>query len=142
LKFDTGKTAGPDQANLVFRPAMRCDRETVNMRSRFILLVALALAGCAAGPQQASRTVMSGVDVWTSGAPSQPYDVMATVQRVGPDSSVTYAQLEASIADEASQRGADGVIIVSQVMVPSRTSLFTARQIMAPKVVAELIKYR
>ena len=108
------------------------------------LLIALALAGCATNPgahQVGTSSVINGVEVWTGGPPSRPYQVIATVQRLAADSSTSFLQQEGSIADEAVARGADSVIVLDAVMVVSRMSLVDARPIMAPKVDAQLIKW-
>jgi hypothetical protein len=102
------------------------------------LAVLAVLPGCATAPTS-QYTEVDGVGIWKGAAPSQPYTVIDTVRRDGPDTSVTYADLERSIVDEAKRRGATGVIIQSEVMAVSQTSLLTGRQIMAPKVTAELI---
>ena len=113
---------------------------------RFLVLGALALAGCAWSPStggsgQLSSTI-DGIDVWTGGNPSRPYQVMDTVQRVGPDSSATYGQEEELIAADAKERGADGMVVLSTVMVVSRMDMTMDRPVMAPKVQAEVIKYQ
>ena len=120
----------------------------MTIKSLAFLLVTLALAGCASTPgggsagQTGTSSLINGVEVWEGGPPSRPYDVIATVQRLGVDGSATYRQQEEQIADEASQRGADAVIVESETMVVSRVEITTGRNIMAPKVVAQLIKYQ
>jgi hypothetical protein len=113
-----------------------------------ILLIMLALAGCASTPdgtssgQAGTSSVINGVEVWEGGAPSRPYRVIATVTREGSDNSATYRDEEDLIASEARQRGADAVIVVDTVMVVSRMNLANGRALMAPKVDAELIQYQ
>lgn len=85
--------------------------------------------------------MINGVEVWRGGAPSRPYRVIATVQRVGADNSATYRDEENLIAGDARQRGADAVILLDAVMVVSRMNLVNGRPILAPKVDAQLIKY-
>ncbi|HEX4086113.1 MAG TPA: hypothetical protein VHY22_14455 [Chthoniobacteraceae bacterium] len=98
---------------------------------------ALLLAGCATPAPQ--TTDIDGIQVWKHGQPSQPFKVIDTVVRQAPDTSMDYAMMERSIAREAARRGANAVIIESEVMTVSRMSLVDGRQIMAPKVTAELI---
>ncbi len=110
------------------------------MKIHLLILATIVLAGCAA-PSGATNSTINGIDIWRNGTPSQPYHVIATVQRVAADSSTNYNQQIADIAAEARQRGADGVIVLNTVMVVSRMDLTMGRAIMAPKVTAELIKY-
>jgi hypothetical protein len=113
-----------------------------------LLLLVLALAGCASAPggspsaQAGTSSVINGVEVWQNGTPSRPYQVIATIQKEGADNSATYLDEEKFIAHDASQQGADAVIVLDTVMVVSRMSLMDGRAIMAPKVDAELIKYQ
>jgi hypothetical protein len=109
---------------------------------RLPILAVLALAGCATAVSVPTKYVVDGIDVWKGGNPSQPYTVMDTVQSVGPDTSATYEQEEQQIAQEAKERGADGIIVLNTVMVISRQDVALDRPIMAPKVQAELIKYQ
>jgi len=120
----------------------------VSIKKPGIFLVVLALAGCASIPDGATpgkvgiRSVINGIDVWTGGEPARPYRVIVNTGREGADSSVTYRQQEESIAEEASQRGADAVIVLNTIMVVSRMDQVMGRTIMGPKVQAELIKYQ
>lgn len=112
-----------------------------------LFLTALALAGCASSPsdtgaQTGTSSTINGVEVWTGGVPSRPYTVLDKIQRVGADNSATYEEEEAFIADEARRRGADAIIVIDTVMAVSRMDLALSRPITAPKVNAELIKYR
>jgi len=106
------------------------------------IFAALALGGCATAGSSPSSSVIDGIDVWRGGTPPQRYQVLDTVQRVGPDSSATFEQEEEEIAQEAKTRGADGIIVLNTVMVVSRMDLALDRPILAPKVQAELIKYQ
>ena len=120
----------------------------VSIKQFTILLIVLALAGCASTPdgtpsgQVGTSSVINGIDVWDGGIPSRPYQVIATVYREGSDNSATYRDEEDLIASEARQRGADAVIVLNTVMVVSRVSLADGRPLLAPKVSAELIKYQ
>ena len=113
-----------------------------------LLLVVLALAGCASTPGGAdagkvgTSSVINGIEVWKDGPPPRPYRVIANANRQGADSSTNYQEQEESIADEARERGADAVIVVSAVMTISRMDTIAGRPIMAPKVAAQLIKYQ
>lgn len=75
-----------------------------------LLIVVLALAGCASAPggahsgQAGTRSVINGVEMWKGGPPPRPYRVIATVERQGADESATYRQEESLIADDARQR--------------------------------------
>lgn len=100
---------------------------------------ALLLAGCATPSPES--TDIDGVQVWKNGQPSQPFKVIDTVVQQAPDTTQDYASLERSIAQEAKRRGADGVIVVTEVMVVSRMSVFDGRPIMAPKVTAEIVSF-
>jgi hypothetical protein len=107
---------------------------------------ALALAGCASMPGPHPGGVgtseeVNGIEVWKGGPPARPFKVMATVQRQGADQTATFRDEEAAIAADAAQRGADAVIVLNEVMVPSRMNLADSRPILGPKVEAELIKY-
>lgn len=107
-------------------------------------IVVLALAGCTTpdGNQQVGTCeVIDGVDVW-KGPPGRPYVVIADVNRDAADSSTSFRDEEASIADEARQRHADAVIVVDAVMAVSRIDLASGRPVMAPKVASELIRYQ
>jgi hypothetical protein len=107
-----------------------------------ILFPLLALAGCALAPSTPGVTSAgNSIDIWKNGPPTRPYQVIATVQREGADNSATYAQEESLLAFDAKNRGADAIIILNTVMVPSRMDITDSRPIMAPKVEAELIKY-
>jgi hypothetical protein len=110
---------------------------------RFLVLIAvMAMAGCASAPNgAASHSTVNGMEVWNGAKPDRPYHVFATVYRTGPDTSVNYADEVRSICAEATTRGADAVIVTTEVMTVTKLSEFTGRQIMAPKVEAELIKY-
>ncbi len=81
------------------------------------------------------------MEVWKGGGPGRPYRVIGNVQRQGADQTASLRQEEEAIAAEAAQRGADGVIVLDEVMVVSRMDLADGRPILAPKVDAELIKY-
>ena len=110
-----------------------------------LLLAALLFAGCASAPAPSNGepgAVIDGIDVWTGGPPSRPYQVIDTVQSVGPDNSATYADEESIIAGEARERGADAIVVLNTVMVISRQDAILDRPIMAPKVEAEIIKYQ
>jgi ABC-type glycerol-3-phosphate transport system substrate-binding protein len=113
-----------------------------------ILLILLLLAGCATSPNgpnsapAAASTVINGVEFWTEGAPSRPYQVIATISKQGADNSATVRDEENLIADDATQRGADAVIVLDTVMVVARNSVIDSRPVMAPKVDAQLIKYQ
>jgi hypothetical protein len=110
--------------------------------SQLSLVLALALAGCSSFPGTNSQeAVIDGVDVWKGANPSRPYRVLATVSRVGPDDSASYRDEEAFLASEARHRGADGVVVLNEVMVVSRLSLQDSRPVMAPKVEGQLIQY-
>jgi hypothetical protein len=106
------------------------------------ILAVLALAGCATAGSGPAMSVVDGIDVWKGGTPSRPYTVMDTVQGEGPDNSATYEQEEELIAQEAKERGADGIIVLNTLMVVSRQDVTLGRPIMAPKVEAELIRYQ
>jgi hypothetical protein len=130
------------------RDSIRARFETMTIKNLAILLVVLALAGCASTPggtdstQAGTSSVINGVEVWKGGVPSRPYRVIATVSREAADGSTSFADQEISIAREASQRGADAVIVQYAVMAVSRIDPNTGRSIMAPKVAAELIQYQ
>jgi hypothetical protein len=113
---------------------------------RILIVGVFVIAGCASSPTPATlaepSAAIDGIDVWAGGTPARPYQVMDTVQKLGPDESATYEQEEELIAEDAKQRGADGIIVLSTVMVPSRQDLFTSRPLLAPKVEAEVIKYQ
>jgi hypothetical protein len=113
----------------------------------FWILSALALAGCASAPELHSggpgtSEVVNGMELWKGGPPPRPYGVITTVQRAGADQTASFADEEKGIAADAAQRGADAVIVLDEVMVVSRMDLADSRPILAPKVDAELIKYR
>jgi hypothetical protein len=111
--------------------------------TRFLVLgMAALLAACTTVPKTANSAVMHGVEVWTSGTPSRPYTVIDTISGVGPDQSVTFAQEEALLAQEASKRGADAMIVTTKVQVIIRQDPVLGRPLMAPKVIAEIVKYQ
>lgn len=88
-------------------------------------------------------TLINGVEVWQGGVPSRPYTVIDTVSRQGADQqSASYRSEEELIARDARKRGADAVIVLDTVMGVSRMDVIVGRPIMAPKVDAQLIKYR
>jgi len=119
----------------------------MTIKNSIIPLITLALAGCASTPggglstQPGTSSLINGVETWQGGPPSRPYQVIGNVQRMGADSTATFRQEEELIADEASQRGADAIIIENEVMVVTRVDPTTGHSIMGPKVQAELIKY-
>jgi len=116
----------------------------MTIKKSVILLISLALAGCASAPsgKVGTSSVINGVEVWTGGPPPRPYRVIMDANRQAADGSTNYRDQEASIASEARQRGADAVIVVNTVMVVSRIDAFGGRPIMAPRVAAQLIKYQ
>ena len=114
-----------------------------------VLLPLLAIGGCAStpgGPGPAgtvgASSMIHGVEFWNGGPPARPYEVIDTVSQEGADNSATYADEERLIADEARNRGADAVIVLNSVMVTSRRSVIDGRDVLAPKVEAELVKYK
>jgi hypothetical protein len=113
---------------------------------KFTLIYLLALAGCTSTPTghpggAGPGEVINGVEVWKEGHPARPYQVIATVEKQGADSSASYGDEEGLIAADARRLGADGVIVLNAVMVISRMNVVDGRPVMAPKVTAELIKY-
>jgi hypothetical protein len=114
----------------------------MRLPKRIFLLVSLALTACTTVPQTANSAVMHGVEVWTNGVPSRPYTVIDTISGVGPDQSVTFAQEEALLAQEARKRGADAMIVTTKVQVIIRQDPVLGRPLMAPKVIAEIVKYQ
>jgi hypothetical protein len=105
------------------------------------LLAVLALAGCAAAPDATQNTNVSGVDVWTNGAPSRPYHVIAEVSSQGATNSASFSDQINSIAMQATKRGADGVIVLHKLMIQAGIDPILGRPVMVPKVIADLIKY-
>ncbi|MGA3171141.1 MAG: hypothetical protein ABSE62_09010 [Chthoniobacteraceae bacterium] len=105
------------------------------------LLAVLVLAGCAAAPEATENTNVSGVDVWTNGAPSRPYHVIAEVSSQGGTNSASFSDEINSIALQAAGRDADGVIVLHKLMIQVGVDPILGRPVMVPKVIAELIKY-
>jgi hypothetical protein len=124
-------------------PQARFEIVTIKRLTMFLLL---ALAGCSSTPSGSqsvgAKSVIDGVDVWKGGTPSRPYQVIDTVAQQGADNSATFADEERLLARDARARGADGLIVLNSVMVPTRMDVTTNRPVMAPRVNAELIKYQ
>ena len=117
------------------------------IRNIALLLTLSLLAGCTSTTDETHSvpgtvSTVSGIDIWKDGAPSRPYLVIDTVEKQAADSSANFAQEEQLLAADAKERGADAMIIVNEVMVPSRMSIVDGRLLLAPKVTAELIKYQ
>ncbi len=116
----------------------------MNLDKFALLLAALVFAGCASPPSGGGPTysVINGVDVWKGGPPPRPYNVVKNVNWQGADGSVNFAQQEQSLASQASDEGADAVVVTSEVMAVGRYNLANGAPIMSPKVAAELVKYQ
>jgi hypothetical protein len=117
----------------------------MTFRTFALLSATLALAGCTfpatETPPAGASTSIGGVDIWHS-PPSRPYQVISTVAHEGPDDSASYADEEALVAQDAQKAGADGAVILYEVKAVSRMDISDGREIMAPKVAAQLIKYQ
>jgi hypothetical protein len=130
-------------------PSPACDITKIN---RILILPAMSLllllGACASStPENMSgapgeRTSMSGVDFWTGGPPDRPYQVISTTSRSGADGSASYEDEKALLAADATEKGADAVIVLDQVMTVARLNQEGGSLIMAPKVDAQLIKYK
>lgn len=98
-----------------------------------VLISCAALIGCAvysqntfsqwSGPNQfqgtgGSKKILEGIDVWTTGLPDQPFQILGTISQSSvQDGSLvsTLATLdsEASLARDAKKQGGDGIIFIT-----------------------------